>query len=318
MHSPVRTAVEAAEHLARNLWTMPVLASDSLGWQGLIARRYANVQPEHVELPPLEDNVLIFTVRGASRIDGRMSRTFSGEVAAPGSWFLAPHSTPSQWFNSHPVDILHLYVPPTTLAQFIAEGGSYTAERIELRELCSYADPLLEHLASGLLREMVGGQPEGSLYANALIQSISAHLLRHYSNLTPHVQRQLEPRRSCLAPVALRQLCDYVHDNLSKDLSLDHLARIAHMSSFHLTRLFKQATGTSLHQYIIQQRVEQARQLLEGSDLRIADVAVQVGFYDHAHLTRHFTRLIGVSPSSLRKIVRNGRNDMQAREVGRS
>jgi len=307
----VRTGVEAAEKIARHLWTMPVLASDALGWQGLIARRYLNVQPAYVEIPPLDDNILVITLRGASRIDGRMARRFSGEIAAPGSSFLAPCGIASQWYNSHAIDILHLYVPPLTLTRLITDSGGYTAEPIELRPLCSHADPLLEQLAYGLLHEMSSVQLQGQLYANTLIQAIAAHLLRHYSSATPQTQAQIEPRRTSLTPVRLRQVFDYIQEHLEQDLSLAHLATIAHLSPYHLTRLFKEATGLSLHQYVTHQRVERAKQFLQESDLRIADIAAQVGFHDHAHLIRHFTRLVGISPGNLRKIVHGGRKDVQ-------
>ena len=74
------------------------------------------------------------------------------------------------------------------------------------------------------------------------------------------------------------------------------------MSPYHLVRVFKQATGVSPHQYLIQVRVNNARALLmAGAGKRsVAAVAEAVGFADQSHLTRHMKRLLGVTPGEVR------------------
>jgi len=69
-------------------------------------------------------------------------------------------------------------------------------------------------------------------------------------------------------------LCD---DYLRQDLSLVQIAGVINLSPTYFASLFKRATGLSPHQYVIQQRVEQAKLLLT-TDLTIADIALQVGF----------------------------------------
>ncbi|MEH2080317.1 MAG: helix-turn-helix transcriptional regulator [Nostoc sp.] len=65
-------------------------------------------------------------------------------------------------------------------------------------------------------------------------------------------------------------------------------------------RLFKRATGISPHQYIIKQRVEQAKLLLSKTDLMIANIAQLVGFSSQSHLTQQFKRLTGITPKQIR------------------
>jgi AraC family transcriptional regulator len=64
--------------------------------------------------------------------------------------------------------------------------------------------------------------------------------------------------------------------------------------------LFKQSTGLTPHQYVIQCRVERAKQLLLQGELTIADIAYRVGFANQSHLNRHFKRLFGVTPKAIR------------------
>jgi AraC family transcriptional regulator len=69
------------------------------------------------------------------------------------------------------------------------------------------------------------------------------------------------------------------------------------------------ATGLPPHQYVIARRVERARQLLQaGTDLPLAEVAVEVGFSDQSQLSRHFKRLVGATPRQFRTPARIAKN----------
>jgi AraC family transcriptional regulator len=94
----------------------------------------------------------------------------------------------------------------------------------------------------------------------------------------------------------------FIHANYARELSLTDIAEAAHLSPFHLARLFKQSLGVSPHQYLIHVRVDSARWLLSaGSGERsLAEVASAVGFADQSHLTRHFKRVTGVTPRQFR------------------
>ena len=94
----------------------------------------------------------------------------------------------------------------------------------------------------------------------------------------------------------------YKHENYPGDVSLADIASAAHLSSYHLARVFKKATGISPHQYLVQVRVNSARSLLTAGagDRSLADIAAAVGFADQSHLTRHFKRMLGITPKQLR------------------
>jgi AraC family transcriptional regulator len=99
----------------------------------------------------------------------------------------------------------------------------------------------------------------------------------------------------------MRLALEYVHENLDKNLSLREIAAVSGVSANYFTYLFKQATGYSLHQYVIRQRIEKAKILLLGSGLSIGEIAIRVGFYDSSHFNRHFKRVTGLTPGALRK-----------------
>jgi AraC family transcriptional regulator len=94
----------------------------------------------------------------------------------------------------------------------------------------------------------------------------------------------------------------YIRDNLARDVRLADVARAAHVSPFHLTRQFKEAMGLSPYQYVLRERVNAAKAMLQAarSDLTLAELALAVGFADQSHLTRHFKRAVGVTPNAYR------------------
>jgi AraC family transcriptional regulator len=92
---------------------------------------------------------------------------------------------------------------------------------------------------------------------------------------------------------------DYIQANLDRDLGLTDLAKIAHLSPHYFTRLFKQSTGFTPHQFVIKCRVERAKVLLGKGQDSIADIAQQVGFANQAHLNVHLKRLLGITPNTI-------------------
>ncbi|MBD2463141.1 helix-turn-helix transcriptional regulator [Oscillatoria sp. FACHB-1407] len=103
-----------------------------------------------------------------------------------------------------------------------------------------------------------------------------------------------------LPPEMVRQTLDYIQERLSEEISLEAIANHLGISQYYFSHLFKQAMGVSPYQYVLQQRVERAKQLLKETDLSIADIALECGFANQNHLAKHFRSLVGMSPKAYR------------------
>jgi transcriptional regulator GlxA family with amidase domain len=92
-------------------------------------------------------------------------------------------------------------------------------------------------------------------------------------------------------------------ERFTENISLEQLAALVNLSPYRLNRVFSQEVGVPPHAFLNQVRVWRAKaQLAKG--MAIAQVAVETGFYDQAHLTRHFKRLLGYTPG----ILQDGKN----------
>jgi len=169
-------------------------------------------------------------------------------------------------------------------------------DRLELVPKWKIFDPVVQILVNALKADLEAGCPAGRLYGECFGVALSTHVLKSFSTSKIKIAEYSGglPKRK------LKQVLDYIEANLVEDISLETLAKLAGISSFYFCRLFKQSMGVTPHQYTIQRRVTLAKQLLEQADLGIAEIALLSGFSHQSHLSRHFKRIVGVSPNKFR------------------
>jgi AraC family transcriptional regulator len=187
---------------------------------------------------------------------------------------------------------------PEYLNKVAKDQFGLEAEQVQLKAVEGKHDPVISSIAGALTREVMNGDAGSRLYAESLANMLAVHLVRNYTE-RPALQ---ESERVTVAPRSVINAMKYIHENYSGEVSLADIASAAHLSSYHLTRVFKKATGMSPHQYLVQVRVNSARALLTAGagDRSLAEIAAAVGFADQSHLTRHFKRMLGITPKQLR------------------
>ena len=97
-------------------------------------------------------------------------------------------------------------------------------------------------------------------------------------------------------------VCSYIEDHCTENLSLEDAARFSGFSKYHFTRLFKQFTGTTYYRYLNQKRIARAEQALADPALSITDVAMESGFPSMSAFIRMFHITKGCTPSQFRKM----------------
>ena len=116
------------------------------------------------------------------------------------------------------------------------------------------------------------------------------------------LREQAAGARGGLAPWQLRRAEALMSGNLSVQVPLGKVAEECGLSVRHLARAFRQSTGVPPHRWLLNRRVERAKELLPDSKLTLSDVALACGFGDQSHFTRSFTAAVRLSPGLWRRL----------------
>ncbi|MFQ4138527.1 AraC family transcriptional regulator [Nodosilinea sp. PGN35] len=278
-----------------------MFSSRQMNWNGILVEQCQSpASAFEMELPALSDHWLYFHTGDPAPLVQKRDDHLHESTLHQRDSLLVPAGQPSYWCQAPDMsDIicapLHICLKPALIQQ-VAEVSDIDSTRFELVHGFGRQDVQLHQIGMLIFAELRSGGMMGQLYIESLTQALVIHLLRRYSTLA----KPIASPNNRLTNAQLQQAIDYIHAHLNRDLSLTELASVVNISPTYFASLFKKVIGISPHQYVIKQRVERAEVMLKGTDLAIADIALQVGFSSQSHLTQQFKRLTGVTPKQVR------------------
>lgn len=101
----------------------------------------------------------------------------------------------------------------------------------------------------------------------------------------------------------VEKLCRYINEHLDSELRRDELADYVHLNPDYLTRVFKKETGCTIKEYVIRQKMEEAKALLHTTNLPISFIAAKVGYCNFSHFSYTYKKILGVTPQEERQSV---------------
>lgn len=101
------------------------------------------------------------------------------------------------------------------------------------------------------------------------------------------------------------EIVAYMNQNFTEDINLETVAARYFISSAHLSRIFKKATGFTFIEYLTDLRIHEAQRLLSETSLRLSEIAARVGYQNHTHFGRMFKLITGNSPRDYRKLTKH-------------
>jgi transcriptional regulator GlxA family with amidase domain len=149
-------------------------------------------------------------------------------------------------------------------------------------------DEALESLCRLLMQEAAGGCKHGSSFFESLSRALAIALVQRLVPALPALVR--DPR--------IERAVRFIERHFQEKISVKEIAKVARLSSYHFLRAFSATVGVSPHEYVIRCRLRHAQRLIisSASSRPLADIAVEAGFYDEAHLASHFRRVFGQPP----------------------
>lgn len=284
----------------RHNWRGDWIVNSRNRWQSLKVIRNRHHVRESVIKPDKLTYHLITVYMGApSRQQSLLSgRNYNILQAAGNVAVISAATALRSWYDETEQDDVYLHLEPD-FVKSVAAGADLNPDNIEIVTTLDSRSPLIESMARMAFDELQRGDDATAtnLYADSLANLLAIQLLREYSTL------KLPPAKQYVNGLTNKKLglvLDLIESDLSEDLSLKVLANAAGLSEYHFLRMFKQSTGYTPHQYVINQRIERAKELLQKTDMSITEIAYLLGFSTPAHFTHHFHRKTGVTPSAMR------------------
>ena len=96
------------------------------------------------------------------------------------------------------------------------------------------------------------------------------------------------------------QLICYLQEHYQEDITGEQLASAFNYHTYHINRIMRSATGTTVHKYLIQYRIFVAKNLLINTNMSIDEIAAEVGFKNTPYFSNSFKKIVGCSPSHFR------------------
>jgi AraC family transcriptional regulator len=290
-------SVVEVERDGRLVPLFPVLSSvtsDRVKWDGVTLHSFQDIPPceipEHVH--PV--HTLSLLTSPSTSVEWTTGGRTRRALNRSGNIYLLPAGTRDRLGWDAPTSRIVMTLEPRLIASALEETAHRDA--FELVERWTLHDEHLTRLMLALHADLADGSPAGRLFGESLSLAAAVYLARRYG-VPNHKPRE---HRGGLPGHRLRLVVEYVRSHVDRDIPLADLAAVAGMSSHYFAELFRKSTGQTPHQFVLRERVEQAKRLLRNPKLTALDIAVLVGFGDASHFTRVFRRVVGATPSQYR------------------
>src|SRR5579875_947105 len=228
-------------------------------WQGISVRGY-RYHGSDVEVPPMRDFIIVAYRRGDTAMRRRVDGDWINESLHPGDVSLLTRAVESHWVWPRDIEVVHVYLTLDELASTCRQMYERDVQDVELHDEVRADDPAIHHTAMAIAREAAQGGAGSKLLVDALSCQLCVHILRRHADVL--FRAPASERETGLTFAQQRAVRDYIHAHLDQTISLDHLAASVALSRFHFARRFRQSTGTTPHEFVLRERVEQAKVML--------------------------------------------------------
>ncbi|WP_207460505.1 AraC family transcriptional regulator [Azospirillum sp. SYSU D00513] len=187
-------------------------------------------------------------------------------------------------------DTLVIHLPRAMLEEILPDGGPQQFEDIAVKPSECIEDPTIAAIVAAMLPALDVPERIGLMYLDHVSCALATHLVAAYGQVTA------ARSGGTLAPWQERRVKEMIAARLDGDIRLADLAAECRLSVGHFVRAFRRTTNITPYQWLLQRRVDHAKELMRDGTRTLGDVALDCGFADQSHFTRTFSRFAGVSP----------------------
>lgn len=252
--------------------------------------------PFHVS--PFKDYRITINLSSSFAMDTRLAGEKRTVTSDPGSLLVAPIDCDMQLAYRGLEEFHSLtFACSRNHLEHVAFNAGLPFAADGLPPSCNAASDLQALFLSRAIIEELQSEHSVPLLLETLTVALSTHILRRTAGSAAEARRS----SSGLAPYILRRVTDHIQEHLQRPISLEALASVAGLSTYHFCRMFKQSTGMPPHQYLAQARISRAKQLLRQTTLPIADIGFDTGFGSSSQFSHLFKKWTRCTPQEYRR-----------------
>ena len=215
--------------------------------------------------------------------------------------YVIPAEAPARWRLNGESQCVYFAIDEASVRPLLEElGVSDVQDCLWTLAARGFNEALVHEMIERLWRELSAGAGCASLLVDSYRIAVLHTLARRASTL----RAPQDGGRSQLGRSQLRQVLEYIEAHLGEQIAVADVAKVAGVSLFHFSRLFRNATGVAPYAFVTERRLQRAAERLQQSDDPVAQVAVDLGFTSASHFNRMFTKSTGYSPVKFRQIWR--------------
>lgn len=250
------------------------------------------------ELFPREDAYLVIVQLGAacSKQMWIGGRALPPAVCPEGAFMLMNLQLEPQAYLRSAFDTLQFYLPQAVLDEIADDSAVTRIGSLSCPQGICLSDPVVQQLGRCLVPALDTPQYANQLFLEYVVLALSTHLASKYGGMVDAASFV----QGGLAPWQERRAVEYMTARIAEDIPLSQVAAECELSRSHFCRAFKRSIGTPPHRWLLDRRIEQAKNMMLSSDLTLAEIAYACGFSDQSHLARKFAQKVGVAPSAWR------------------
>jgi AraC family transcriptional regulator len=214
---------------------------------------------------------------------------------------MSPHEV-SKWDIREEVDVLHIYVPPSAIAEHAVDLAPDAFRDVFSERnawLCQFGELMLQYAETHLNTD----QPGDALLLEQMRDTMARYVTLQYRDTkSGNVKTEsTELRRARLSPTATRKVTQWLAEHYAENISVKDMAAMTCLSETHFLRAFRDTVGQTPYRYLQKIRLNAAREMLRHSSAPISTVASACGYGSASHFCVEFAREVGMPPGRFRR-----------------
>jgi len=264
-------------------------------WAGFQLERHRIGPTGRLRHFAVDDVLLGLCVAGSAQMEFGCGSQARRAVTHPGDFTLLARGDRQRTITwSGLRETLYVRIDTDTLQRFMPQHAE--AQRLDVLPQYAVSDPQVARLAWCMYDEALAGSPAGAAYGESLSLTLANYLASRYAAIKPDATGS-----AVLTATKASGLRDYIREHLAHNISLVELANVAGLSPHYFLQVFKNTFDVTPHHYILRERINEAKRLLQSGTAAISEVGLALGFSDQSHFSATFRRLTGRTPRQFRQ-----------------